>query len=189
MPNTAHEQLLEQLKPVVNEPEFDQIFAMLTADMSGPERFQLKSELRRLAAPCNRQVDLRKRVVGDVQPYMHKGVVHYMDSIAISIFEDGLERYQGVFTQDTYDRIFQAENNYRVIAEKDKRRQLEAKRRRLRSCTQRAQSHYDRMVAIGPFRLNKWNMFNRKCLLLYVWRPPSHPPRGRPMSTCCFGTT
>ncbi|CUS49486.1 MAG: PilZ domain protein [Idiomarinaceae bacterium HL-53] len=129
MPNTAHEQLLEQLKPVVNEPEFDQIFAMLTADMSGPERFQLKSELRRLAAPCNRQVDLRKRVVGDVQPYMHKGVVHYMDSIAISIFEDGLERYQGVFTQDTYDRIFQAENNYRVIAEKDKRRQLEAKRR------------------------------------------------------------
>lgn len=128
MENSAREQLIEQLKPVVNEPEFDQIFAMLTADLSGPERFQLKSELRRLAAPCNQQVDLRKRVIGDVQLYTHKGQVHYMDSVAISIFEDGLERYQGVFTQDTYDRIFAADNNIRVVAEKEKQQRLKAKR-------------------------------------------------------------
>ncbi|RTE86016.1 MULTISPECIES: PilZ domain-containing protein [Gammaproteobacteria] len=129
MDNSAREQLIEQLKPVVNEPEFDQIFAMLTADLSGPERFRLKSELRRLAAACNAQIDLRKRVVGDVRAYTHKGQVHYMDPVAIAIFEDGLERYQGVFTQDTYDRIYAAENNLRVIAEKEKQQRLEAKRR------------------------------------------------------------
>ncbi len=127
MEEAARKQLIEQLKPFVHEPEFDKIFAMLTADMPGPKRFQLKSELRSLAAPCNRQIDLRKRVDGEVQPYEHKGHIHYLDALAISIFEDGLERYHGVFTQDTYDRIMNAENNYRVMAEREKKQLLAAK--------------------------------------------------------------
>lgn len=129
MEDALREQLIEQLKPIVNEPEFDKIFAMLTADMSGPERFKLKADLRNLASPCNRQVDLRKRVIGEVQVYTYRGQVHYMDSIAIRIFEDGLERYKGVFTEDTYRRIHQAENNIRVVQAKEKSLALEAKRK------------------------------------------------------------
>ncbi len=129
MEDAVRQQLIEQLKPIVNEPEFDKIFNMLTADMSGPERFQLKAELRHLAAPCNRQVDLRKRVIGDVQVYTYRGQVHYMDAIAISIFEDGLDRYNGVFTEDTFNKIHEAENNIRVIQAKEKALALEAKRK------------------------------------------------------------
>lgn len=127
MEDAVRQQLIEQLKPIVNEPEFDKIFNMLTADMSGPERFQLKTELRNLAAPCNRQVDLRKRVIGDVRAYNHRGQVHYMDALAISIFEDGLDRYNGVFTEDTFNNIHQAENNIRVLQEKEKQLAIEAK--------------------------------------------------------------
>ncbi|MCC5855492.1 MAG: PilZ domain-containing protein [Idiomarina sp.] len=143
MEDSAREQLIEQLKPVVNEPEFDKIFSMLTSDMSGPERFQLKSELRRLAAPCNRQVDLRKRVAGDVQPYNYRGQIHYMDPVAIAIFEDGLDRYQGVFTQDTFERIFEAENNFRVMELRAKELALAAKKRG--ELLSEGQSHADEM--------------------------------------------
>lgn len=124
MEDALLEQLTEQLKPVVNEPEFDKIFNMLTADMDGPERFKLKTRLRELAAPCRRQIDLRKRVHGDVQPYTFEGRVHYMDAVAIGIFEEGLERYNGVFTVDTYNKIFLADNNIRVIQDKERQQAL-----------------------------------------------------------------
>ncbi|RUO40617.1 hypothetical protein CWE15_07700 [Aliidiomarina taiwanensis] len=124
MEDALLEQLTEQLKPVVNEPEFDKIFNMLTADMAGPDRFKLKARLRELAAPCNRQIDLRKRVYGDVQAYTFEGRVHYMDAVAIGIFEEGLERYNGVFTVDTYNKIFLADNNIRVIQDKEKQHAL-----------------------------------------------------------------
>lgn len=133
MEDAVRQQLIEQLKPIVNEPEFDKIFAMLTADMSGPKRFQLKTELRDLAAPCNRQVDLRKRVIGDVQAYTHRGQIHYMDNVAIQIFEEGLDRYNGIFTEDTYRSIYQAENNIRVMQERERELALYAQQQGLSS--------------------------------------------------------
>lgn len=129
MDTVAKQQLIEQLKPVVNEPEFDSIFAALTSEMSGPERFQLKGELLRLAHPCKKVIDLRKRVDGHCQPYKHKGVLHYMDEVAIRIFEAGLDRYRGVFTEDTYEQVHNAENNYRVLAEREKKRAQAARER------------------------------------------------------------
>lgn len=130
MDTVAKQQLIEQLKPVVNEPEFDSIFAALTADLSGPERFKLKAELRRLARPCRKAIDLRKRVDGHCRPYKHKGFVHYMDDVAISIFEAGLSRYRGVYTEDTYEQVHNAENNFRVIAKRERERAIAAAKRR-----------------------------------------------------------
>lgn len=122
MPNDHFEQLIEQLKPVVNEPDFDSIFRNLTEGEDGPTRFQLKMELRRLASPCIQTVDLRHRVAGDCQPYEFLGRKHYLDDVAKDIFERGLTIYQGVFTQDTYEHIMAAENNHRVMQEKDRER-------------------------------------------------------------------
>lgn len=130
MDNVAKQQLIEQLKPVVNEPEFDSIFSALTTDMSGPDRFQLKAELRRLAHPCKKTIDLRKRVDGHCRPYKHKGALHYMDEVAIRIFEAGLEQYRGIFTEDTYEQVHNAENNFRIIAQHERARALAAAKRR-----------------------------------------------------------
>ncbi|MCC5879291.1 MAG: PilZ domain-containing protein [Idiomarina sp.] len=130
MDNVAKQQLIEQLKPVVNEPEFDSIFSALTSDISGPERFKLKAELRRLARPCRRAIDLRKRVDGHCRPYKHKGFVHYMDEVAIRIFEAGLEQYRGIYTEDTYEQVHNAENNFRIIAQRERTRALAAAKRR-----------------------------------------------------------
>lgn len=131
MDNVAKQQLIEQLKPVVNEPEFESIFAALSKDLSGPERFKLKAELRRLARPCRKVIDLRKRVDGHCRPYKHKGFVHYMDEVAISIFEAGLDRYRGLFTEDTYEQVHNADNNFRIIAKQERERALAAAKRRV----------------------------------------------------------
>ncbi|RUO26230.1 hypothetical protein CWE09_05810 [Aliidiomarina minuta] len=138
MDTVAKQQLIEQLKPVVNEPEFDSIFAALTNEMSGPDRFKLKGELRRLARPCKKAIDLRKRVDGHCRPYKHKGVLHYMDEVAIQIFEAGLDRYRGVFTEDTYEQVHNAENNYRVLAAREKKR-AQAARDRIQAARERSQ--------------------------------------------------
>lgn len=135
MDTVAKQQLIEQLKPVANEPEFDSIFSALTSDLSGPERFKLKAELRRLATPCRKTIDLRKRVDGRCRPYKHKGAVHYMDEVAISIFEAGLERYRGIFTEDTYEQVHSAENNFRVLAEREKQRLQAAQTRTAQQAT------------------------------------------------------
>ncbi|MGM0525870.1 MAG: PilZ domain-containing protein [Pseudomonadota bacterium] len=120
MPNDHFEQLIEQLKPVVNEPDFDKIFRSLTEGEDGPTKFQLKMELRRLTAPCLQVVDLRNRVAGKCQPYEFLGRRHFFDEIALDIFERGLKTYNGVFTQDTYEQIMTAENNNRVMQEKER---------------------------------------------------------------------
>ena len=52
--------------------------------------------------------------------------MHYLDEVARDIFERGLRDYNGVFTQDTYERIMQAENNYRVMYEQQKAAQAES---------------------------------------------------------------
>ena len=127
MPNDHFEQLIEQLKLVVNEPDFDKIFRTLTEGEDGPTRFQLKMELRRLASPCLQTVDLRNRVSGRCQPYEFLGRKHYLDDVAKDIFERGLKIYGGVFTQDTFEQILNAENNNRVIQEKEREQALQRK--------------------------------------------------------------
>ena len=105
MPNSYFDQLIDQLKPVVYDSDFDAIFQALTKDLDGPTRFKLKMELNRLAAPCRRTVDLRNQVDDECFPYEHQGRRHQLDSVAIEIFEKGLETYKGVFTQDTFEQI------------------------------------------------------------------------------------
>jgi len=100
-----YQELIEQLKPVVNEPEFDEIFAQLTTDETGPTKLQLKMELRRLVAPCSRSIDMRSDVIYECTPISHNGRIHYLDARAQRIFEHDIAMYQGVFTQDTYEKI------------------------------------------------------------------------------------
>lgn len=100
-----YQELIEQLSPVVNEPEFDAIFAQLMQGESGPDRLQLKLELKRLAAPSNRTIDLRDHVSHDCQPVPYNNRIFYLDERARDIFEQGLRRYNGIFTEDTFQKL------------------------------------------------------------------------------------
>ncbi|MDP2570245.1 hypothetical protein Q8W14_21810 [Photobacterium damselae subsp. piscicida] len=58
--------LLEQLVSLYHDGDFEPMFEMLTQDFSGPQKLQLKIELRQLMMPINKEIDLRGRVKGNV---------------------------------------------------------------------------------------------------------------------------
>lgn len=124
MPNLQLTPLIDQLKLVALDDDFEKHFSSLTATLDGPSKFKVRSEVRRLTSPCARTLDLRKRVDGECLRFEHRGRIHYLDDVARDIFERGLKEYNGVFTQDTYERIMQAENNYRVMYEQQKAEQI-----------------------------------------------------------------
>ncbi|WP_126842575.1 PilZ domain-containing protein [Idiomarina tyrosinivorans] len=113
MSTTHYQQLVEQLKPIVNDPDFDAIFNQLTTGEEGAVRLQLKLELQRLAAPCNRTVDMRSKTTNECKAVEHNGRTHYLDPVSKIIFERGLNTYNGIFTQDTFEQIFKPDNPLR----------------------------------------------------------------------------
>ncbi|MCU7555752.1 PilZ domain-containing protein [Alteromonas sp. ASW11-19] len=109
--------IIEQLKPMVNEPEFNQVLTQVAGGLPKEKRFLIKMEVKRLARPCMRSIDLRGQVDGNCQLYEYDGIKHYLDDIAIDMFEQQI-RVFGHYSFGVYEAVQQTENNYRVMRER-----------------------------------------------------------------------
>lgn len=118
--------IIEELKPMINEPEFNQVLNQVAAVVPKQKRFLLKMELMRLARPCIRLIDLRGLVDGKCKIYEHQGKEHFLDDIAIEAFERQV-RIFGEYTIGVYEAVTNTENNYRVM---HKNEQIAAKKKR-----------------------------------------------------------
>ncbi|NQZ09418.1 MAG: PilZ domain-containing protein, partial [Algicola sp.] len=114
-----YQYIIEQLVPVVQAPDFDDLFRAMTGDISKPHQFQLKMELNRLKQASPRPVDLRGHVNGIVAPYEHDGKTHHMDPVGIEVFEREVRHY-GSFTVGVFEKANAGENNFRVLHQKEK---------------------------------------------------------------------
>ena len=56
-----HRALIEQLKPLIMEPDFQDVFEQLTVDESNSTRVLLKMELNRISSFCTPIIDLRDK--------------------------------------------------------------------------------------------------------------------------------
>ncbi len=117
--------VIERLLPLINTPEFTEVFSILTSDIPKPKQFLLKMELKRLGQPCSYYIDLRGKVDGEVRSYEHGGRTHYMDDTAIKAFERGLKRY-GRFTMGLFEEVMNTDNNYRVRHKQETEQRLQA---------------------------------------------------------------
>jgi len=115
--------IIEQLKPMVNEPEFNRVLMQVGANIPKEKRFLIKMEVKRLAKPCMRSIDLRGLVDGKCKLYEHDGRKHYMDDVAIEKFEEQI-RVFGSYTFGVYEAVQNTENNFRVLREKAEKREL-----------------------------------------------------------------
>ena len=52
-------------------------------------------ELKRLAQPCTRLIDLRGLVDGECKTYEYNERPHYLDDVAIKVFEENVAYYGG----------------------------------------------------------------------------------------------
>ena len=119
---SKYNDLIEQFRGAVTSASFEAEFSSATQNLAKPEKFLLKMELKRLAQPCTRLIDLRGLVDGECQAYEHDGRIHFLDDIAIRVFEENLTYYNG-YTFGVYDAAMNTENNFRVIYQREKAEQ------------------------------------------------------------------
>lgn len=116
---SKHQTLINRFRGHVNESNFDVKFSASTKKLSKTDTFLLKMELKRLASPCTRSIDLRGLVDGNCKVYEHKGQKHFLDEIAVKAFEENIDLY-GSYTFGVYEAVKNTENNFRVIYQNEK---------------------------------------------------------------------
>lgn len=116
---SKYQKIIDSFRGKVNKPSFDVKFTQSTKHIAKTERFLLKMELKRLASACTRCIDLRGLVNGECKLFEYNGQSHFLDDIAIEVFEDQVELYNG-YTFGVYEKVKHTKNNFRVIYEKEK---------------------------------------------------------------------
>ena len=114
-----YQDIIEQLKPMISEPEFNQALSQVAASVPKQKRFLIKMELKRLARPCIRLIDLRGQVDGECREYEYEGKRHYLDDTAIEVFERQVRSF-GDYTIGVYEAVKNTENNFRVMYKKQR---------------------------------------------------------------------
>lgn len=115
---SKYQKIINHFRGEVNKPSFDVKFTQRTKQMPKTEKFLLKMELKRLASACTRSIDLRGLVDGDCKLFQYSGQSHFLDDVAIGVFEDNVDKYKG-YTFGVYDAVKNTENNFRVIYQKE----------------------------------------------------------------------
>ena len=116
---SQHQNIISQFKGQVSASDFEAKFAVATKNIAKTERFLLKMELKRLAGKCTRLVDLRGNVDGDCRAFEHESRVHYLDDVAIKVFQDNVKKY-GAYTFGVYEAVMNTDNNFRIIYQREK---------------------------------------------------------------------
>jgi len=116
---SKYKKIVEQFRGNVLKNDFETNFAAMTQHIPKTERFLLKMELKRLASPCTRLVDLRGHVDGECRAYEHSERTHFLDDTAIRTFDENIVHYKG-YTFGVYEAVMNTENNFRVIYQNEK---------------------------------------------------------------------
>jgi len=111
---SKYQKIIHHFRGEVTKPSFDIKFTQSTKQMAKTEKFLLKMELKRLASVCTRSIDLRGLVDGDCKLFEYNGQSHFLDGIAVRVFEEYVKSYNG-YTFGVYEAVKNTENNFRVI--------------------------------------------------------------------------
>ena len=106
---SAYRTLIESLAPVVNKANFNAEFERRTKSIASDTRFLVKMEIKRLAKPCIRSIDLRTIVKDDCRLFEHHGISHYLNVNGILSFEKLVKRY-GEYTFGVYEGVLKEAN-------------------------------------------------------------------------------
>jgi hypothetical protein len=116
---SEYQLLIDSFAGLANKASFDTKYTAATIELSKTERFLLKMELKRLASPCTRCLDLRGLVDGDCQLFDFQGQNHFLDDFAIQVFQENAEIYQG-YTFGVYEAVKNAVSNLRHVQQIEK---------------------------------------------------------------------
>ena len=116
---SKYQQIIDDFSGQVLNKDFEAAFSVAAEHLPKNECFLLKMELKRLAAPCSRLIDLRGHVTGECKQFEYDGKIHFLDDVAIKAFNKALARYKS-YTFGVYEAAMSTDNNFRIIYEKGK---------------------------------------------------------------------
>jgi len=95
---------------------------IVTAD-SETGQFLQRMEEQRLAKPCFLNIDMRGKVPGDCRRHAHNNRTFHLDDASYRLFQEGLAKYEGVYTVGVYEAIINGEHTNKAIREREERAQ------------------------------------------------------------------
>ncbi|EDQ01296.1 PilZ domain-containing protein [Shewanella benthica] len=113
-----HSALIEQLKPLLMEPDFHELFDSLTTGESHSTRFLLKMELNRISSPCTRIIDLRDKSELPCEALVHGKQQHFLDDPAKVSFLESVALYRNQYTLGVYENVIEA-HKLRKLKQRD----------------------------------------------------------------------
>ncbi|QBF82191.1 PilZ domain-containing protein [Shewanella maritima] len=111
-----HSELIEQLKPLMMEPDFADIFEQLTAGESNSSRFLIKMELNRITAACTRIIDLRDKSELPCEEVTIAEQRHFLDEPAKEALLSALPLYRNKYTLGVYEHVIESHRQRRAKA-------------------------------------------------------------------------
>ncbi|MGL1959135.1 MAG: PilZ domain-containing protein [Colwellia sp.] len=115
---SKYHNIITQFRGLVNKNDFTTRLAKVTKNIPKTDMFLLKMELKRLAGPCTRLIDLRGLVDGECQIFEHLDQRHFLDDIAIKVFQENVAVY-GEYCFGVYEAVKNTKNNFRIIYQKE----------------------------------------------------------------------
>lgn len=114
-----YSEVVDKLKPFVNKPNFAQMVTKHAVGVPKQKVFLIKMELKRLAQPTKKPVDLRGRVDGECKAFEYEGVTHFLDEAAKRVFAEQTMAYGG-YTVGVWEEVNNSENTFKQIYKKEK---------------------------------------------------------------------
>lgn len=111
---SKHHKIINNFRGEVNKKSFEASYSAVTEHLNKTEKFLLKMELKRLSSACTRAIDLRGLVNGECQLFDFQGQSHFLDDIAIVVFNENVAIYGG-YTFGVYEVVKDAKNSFRNI--------------------------------------------------------------------------
>ncbi|QIZ75945.1 PilZ domain-containing protein [Ferrimonas lipolytica] len=101
----AHQELIEQLKPVMQHTDFDSLFELLCQDLHRSDKFLLKMELSRLNQSTSQSIDLRDRLSAQCSQVEIAGVTHFLTPQLSQQLDQLVKMYGGRLTVGAVEEL------------------------------------------------------------------------------------
>lgn len=109
--HTLPQKVINSLVGLSKISELDNALVKVMDSGTISDRFIMKMEINRLRKPCVRRIDMRDKINADCQLYLHESVTHFLTTQAISLFEEMIKVYQGIYTIGVFECVFSELDN------------------------------------------------------------------------------
>lgn len=103
-----------ELVAIRNEEDFNTLFDNILFGESNSDKFLIKMELKRLATPCKRIIDLRDKVKDKCHLFEQQGIKHYLTTEAIDILQENIKLYNQ-YTLGVFEAVHQFIEQQKII--------------------------------------------------------------------------